>query len=133
MYDPRSPETRVELRILLDGGSQRSYVTERAVKALKLVPIGEQQLSIAAFGSARGGPQVCPIVSVGVVLKGYTNITIPLFVVPMICEPLASQAINLCVGQSPQLSGLELADWADQEAPLEVDLLVGADQYWNVE
>ena len=58
MYDPRSSETRVELRILLDGGSQRSYVTEGAVKALKLEPIGEQQLSIAAFGSARGGPQL---------------------------------------------------------------------------
>ena len=130
IYNPRTPDTRVELRMLLDGGSQRSYVTERAAKVLKLEPDGEQQLSIATFGSARGGPKVCPIVSVGVVLKGYSNLMMSLFVVPMICEPLVSQPIDAC--QDSQLAGLELADWADQESQLEVDILVGADQYWNI-
>ena len=38
----------------------------------------------------------------------------------------------MCLNQSPQLSGLELADWADQESQLEVDILVGADHYWNI-
>lgn len=38
----------------------------------------------------------------------------------------------MCVSQQPQLLGLELADWADQTSQLEVDILLGADQYWNV-
>ena len=71
--NPRNPETRLELRMLLDGGSQHSYMTERARRMLNLDPDGEQQLSIAAFGSARGGPKVCPIISVGVILKGYPS------------------------------------------------------------
>ena len=91
IYDPRSPGSRVELRILLDGGSQRSYITEQARGVLKVDTEGEQPLSIAAFGSTRGSPKVCPIVSVGVLLKGYPNMTVSLFVVPMICEPLIGQ------------------------------------------
>lgn len=126
------PDTCVELRMLLDGSSQRSYVTERAVKALNLQPSSEQQLSIAAFGSARCGPKVCPIVNIGIALKGYPSITVSLFVVPMICEPLVGQPIGTCVSQSPQFSGLELADWADCDSLLEVDVLVGADLYWSL-
>ena len=49
--------------------------------------------------------------------------------VPMICEPLVSQPIDVCISQSSQLAGLDLADWADQESQLEVDILVGAHQY----
>ena len=56
----------------------------------------------------------------------------PLFAVPMYCEPLVSQLINACITQSSQLAWLELTDWANQESQLEVDILVGADQYWNV-
>ena len=59
-YNPRSPDIRVELRMLLDGGSQRFYMTEQAAEALKLETDGEQQLSIAAFGSTRGDPRYVP-------------------------------------------------------------------------
>ena len=95
-------------------------------------PGGEQQLSIAAFGSTRGGPKVCPIVNVGILLKGYPNMTLSLFVVPMICEPLIGQPINVCINQNPHLTGLELADWAEQGSKLEVDVLIGSDYYWDL-
>ena len=63
-YNPLVPDLRMELRILLDGGSQRSYMTERARKILKIEHDGEQPLSSATFGFTRGGPKVCPLVSV---------------------------------------------------------------------
>ena len=99
---------------------------------LKLDPEGEQQLSIAAFGSARGGPKVCPVVNVGILLKGFPSMTLSLFVVPMICEPLIGQPISVCVNQIPHLTGLELADWAGQGSKLEVDVLIGSDYYWDL-
>ena len=110
-YNPRIPELHLELRILLDGGSQRSHITERARRRLKIDPRGEQQLSIAAFGSARGGPKVCSTVDVGILLKGYPGMNVSLFVVPMICEPLISQPIDVCINQNPHVASLELADW----------------------
>ena len=70
--------------LILTQGSIRIYMTE----VLKIDPEGEKQLSIAAFGSARGSSKVCPIVSVGMILKGNPSMTMSLFVVPMICEPL---------------------------------------------
>ncbi len=132
IYNPKFPEMRVELRMLLHGGSQRSYLTERARRRLNLTSVGEQKLSIAAFGSTRGGPQVCPIVNVGMLLKGYPSLTMPLLVVPRICEPLISQPISLCFKQNPQLAGFEFADWADSDDELEVDILIGADWYWEL-
>ena len=75
IYNPQAPGSRMELRILLDVGSQRSYMTERARRMLNIAPDGEQQLSVAAFGSARGTPKVCPIVNAGILLKRYPSIT----------------------------------------------------------
>ena len=95
--NPKTPDSPVELRILLDGGSQQSYMTERARRALKVDSErarralkvdskGEQQLSIAAFGCSRGDSKVCPIVNVKILLKGCPSIDVTLFVVPIICE-----------------------------------------------
>ena len=110
--------------MLLDGGSQHSYMTERARRMLNLDPDGEQQLSIATFCSARGGPKVCPIISVGVILKGYPSLNMSLFIVPTIFESLIGQPIDVCIEQNPHLSG------AVQGSKLELigaeDLVTGA-------
>ena len=66
---------------------------------------------------------VCSIVNVGILLSGYPSMTVSLFVVPMICEPLVGQPIDVCIDQNPHLTDLELADWADQGSSLEVDIL----------
>ena len=132
IYNPRNLKRCVKLRMLLDGGSQRSYMTERAVKKLNLTPDGEHQLSIAAFGTTRGSPQVCSIVSVGVTVKKYPNVMLSCFVVPLICEPLISQPVSLCTRQYPHFADLELADSAGPKSELAVDMLVGADHYWDL-
>ena len=50
----------------------------------------------------------------------------------MICEPLASQPIAFCQNNYEHLSGLDLADSSDGHSRLEVDILVGSDQYWDL-
>ena len=50
----------------------------------------------------------------------------------MICEPLASQTIAFCQNNYEHLSGLDLADSSDGHSRLEVDILVGSDQYWDL-
>ena len=101
----------------------------------------------------------------GLLLKGYSDLMIELFIVPMLCEPLISQPIDACLQQNPNLAGLQypnlaglqypnlaglqypnlaglqypnlaglqLADWADQESALDVDVLIGADYYWDLD
>ena len=52
-----------------------------------------------------------------------------LFVVPIICEPLAGQPISACV---ELLATLDLADISDGSSSLEVDVLIGSDYYWSL-
>ena len=93
VHNPSDPQRTLEVRLLLDGGSQRLYITDRVRKLLALEPSGEDRLSIAAFGSRQEKPKVCPIVNVGLRTRGYSHMHLSLFVVPMICEPLAIQPI----------------------------------------
>ena len=132
IHNPDLADTSLEVRLLFDGGSQRSYLSERARDLLNLKPCGEQSLSIATFGSSRRTKKVCPIVNVCLTLKGYPRITMTLYVVPTICEPLTEQPISDCVQAHPHLLGLDLADSSNPTSGLPVDLLVGADYYWKL-
>lgn len=132
IYNPANPQHSLEVRLLLDGGSQRSYITDRVRRLLALEPSGEHQLSIAAFGSRREKPKVCPIVNVGLVTREYSHLSLSLFVVPMICEPLTSQPISACIEENKDLASLDFADPADTSSGLEVDILIGSDYYWSL-
>ena len=132
VHNPSDPHRTMEVRLLLDGGSQRSYITDRVRKLLALEPSGEDRLSIAAFGSHREKPRVCSIVNVGLAMKGYPNMHLSLFVVPMICEPLAGQPISACIEENRHLASLDLADFSDGTSSLEVDILIGSDYYWSL-
>ena len=99
---------------------------------LQLKPTGEQTLSIATFGAAQERTQVCPIVTLGIGLKGYPNAFLSLRVVPTICEPISSQPITASAESHAHLFKLDLADSADGASCLPVDILVGCDYYWEL-
>lgn len=52
--NPHDPSLTLRLRIVMDSGSQRYYLTQRVRDTLALPASGKQHLSIAAFGSKRG-------------------------------------------------------------------------------
>ena len=132
IHDPDKPQVSLEVRLLLDSGSQKSYISERARGLLHLDTRGEQSLSIATFGSDRGSVKVCPIVSVGMHLKGYPSMSLSLYVVNTICEPLVGQPLTTCIEQHSHLLGLELADFSSSDSSLPVDVLIGSDYYWEL-
>ncbi len=55
-----------------------------------------------------------------------------LFTVSHICDPLMVQPVSLCVEVLDHLSSLDLADSSSDEDPLEVDVLIGSDYYWEL-
>ena len=69
--------------------------------------------------------KVCPIVNVGIGLKGYPSMSLSLYVVPTICEPLVAQPIAACIGQCQHLLGMQLADFTRVESSLPVHILIG--------
>ena len=50
---PDCPTETIKARMILDSGSQRSYVSVRLKDAIKLPVIGTEQLEIKTFGNAR--------------------------------------------------------------------------------
>lgn len=75
----------LDVHLLLDSGCQKSYISECARELLHLDAIGEQSLSIATFGYNSGSMKVCPIMNVGICLRGYPYVSLP-----MSCPPFVS-------------------------------------------
>ena len=132
VHRPSESNVSLEVRLVLDGGSQRSYVSQHVCDVLDLPVVGEQALSIATFSASEGSTKVCPIVSVGMCMRGYPSMLLSLYEVPTICEPLVGQPIAACVEQYPHLTGLELADSSSGGPSMSVDILIGSDYYWHL-
>ena len=132
IHNPTDSHSSLEVRLLLDSGSQKSYISERARGLLQLDAVGKQSLSIATFGSRKSNVKVCTIVDVAICLKGYPSMTLSLYVMPTICEPLVGQPIAACIEQHPHLAGLDLADFSSSELSLPIDVLIGSDYYWEL-
>ena len=58
--------------------------------------------------------------------------SLTLYVMPTICEPLSRQPLSLCVDKYPHLRGLELADSVKSESNMSIDVLIGSDHYWQL-
>ena len=130
--NPTALEKSCHVRIVFDCGSQRSYVTEQVARRLSLATEGEKSLTIMTFGSKREQTRVCKLVRLGLATKDGTLKPLRLFTVPMICEPIACQPISICCSDFDHLTGIDLADSSGGYGSLEVDILIGSDQYWGL-
>ena len=132
VFNPNAPQTSLRVRVILDSGSQWSYVTSQVKDQLNLESDGEQRMSIMTFGSSEGKSRNCERVKVGLNLKNGTTKQFSMFVVPLIFQPLTCQPVDLCKERFEHLAGLELADSSDGSSHMEVNMLVGSDQYWEL-
>lgn len=131
VFNPDDPQHSKRVRVVLDTGSQQSYITERLQAELALQTKGEQSMVIVTFGSRGEKSRMCEVVDVRMQLShgGMRDLTV--FVVPIICEALACQPITLCRDSYKHLAGLPLADPSNGLDALEVDILIGCDHYWS--
>ena len=77
------PTKTSRIQLILDSGSQRSYVTTRIKDALNLVPVTTEKLSIKTFGSTKETQQVCETV-LGIKTKNHSSEQFPVLVVTTI-------------------------------------------------
>ena len=132
VFNPVQPQMSQRVRFVLDTGSQHSYVTEEVRRNLALPSEGRQTMRIVTFGSQEEQLQACELVKLCVSLKGGCTQSLSLFSVPHICEPLMCQPLSFCPSRFEHLSGLDLADPTNGSSSLQVDVLIGSDQYWEL-
>ena len=128
--NPQDSSCSMKVGIVFDGGSQKSYLTQRVKTNLNLPVDRKKSLSIAACGSRKGRPRECEVVHLAIRTKCGDSQLLELFVVPHICDPVMTQTTVACVKMYSHLSQLDLADLNQDEAT-QVDLLIGSDFYWE--
>ena len=128
---PNLSSPTVRTRIILDTGSQRSYVTQRLKEKLSLHLERVETLLIKTFGSTEEQPQYRDVVKLVLTTRDGPDLELEFVVVPLICETLSGQQISRAVELYPHLFGLEMADIFEDDN-MDVNILIGLDHYWRV-
>lgn len=118
----RARDRSVPCRILLDSGSQRSYVTAALAKQLQLVPDKEDQLTIYTFGSDKPKEVSSPSAEITIVTKRGIETKLQVNIVPHITDRIPVIKID-----SPSID--IMAD--DDSTGESIDLLIGNDLYFS--
>ena len=132
VFNPLVPRQSRHARIVLDSGSQQSFVTECLARELDLLPGKGQTMSVATFGSKGRRARSCRRVCVDIQQRDGQHTRLELLTVPFICEPISYQPVALCQDKFDHLANLDLANHTDGSSCLQVDILVGSDQYWTL-
>eukprot|EP00731_Ephydatia_muelleri_P025526 Em0017g609a len=132
VFNPDLPSRTLRVRIVMNTGSQRSYITEGERNQLRIDAAGQQNMTIMTFGATQGGEHVCEYVKVGLKLRNGQTQLLTLFSVPIICGPLIPHHLVKYREAYPHLEGLEFADDPGNVQQLHVDILIGSDYYWDL-
>ena len=120
----------MSVKILLDSGSQKTYISERVVQTLNLKAISSQKMKIKTFGNK--SEKAVSLKEYSLCIKSFTGVNLYLkaFAVPLICTPLSGQNIDAARENYPFLKELDLADKGAGEC--KIDVLIGSDYYWEI-
>ena len=114
----------ITVRILFDGGSQRSYITDNVSGKLGLKSANTETLHLNAFGKITHRKQRCEVVSLPIWTNDDEYVRALKF--PMICSPLTERAH---LQDHLHLQELELVDSA--QSLNSIDILSSSDHYWD--
>ncbi|XP_074623953.1 uncharacterized protein LOC141881889 [Acropora palmata] len=126
------PREKHFVRIILDSGSHSTYITQQLKETLGLKPFARERLCIKTFGSDYDNLKSVDVVNL--CPKNVDNdviMTITAHVVPMICSPLNYEAVQFAKNNHDHLKDIVLSE-CNPDENLVVDILVAADQYWNI-
>ena len=133
MTAPRNFETEMALRVLIDGGSQRTYISKDLRNKLRLPTFKAEQLVINTFGTNESEIKQYDLVKFVMKSKDKTfEIETNALVQETICSPLRGQEVKFAAKEHyAHLFDIDLAD----ESPgsqVEINILIGADVMWKI-
>ena len=124
----------VEVKVMFDSCSDRSYITTAACKRLKL-RYHKENLNVSGFGGTSEGAKSYNIRHA--ILQAIPSefcgdsVAVKLVETEKICPPISWEAIPADVLNAPFLKGLTLAEDYSNSSCDEIDVLVGLDYYWD--
>ena len=118
------------VRVLLDSGSQRTFVTVRMARELGCTVLHKEPLSVGTFGQRALKVEMREVVWLNLKpLRGSSVVSVDAYVVPEISF-IRNRHLEVVKENYAHLKGLWLSDVCMSNEELEVDVLVGADYLW---
>ena len=118
---------RVPIRLVLDSGSQNTYLCNRVAEQLEIQSSDEHTISVNSFMDSNRVLKTKKVDFLLSSLTGETVTPVSALLTPSICSPISS--VN--VASFPHLQNLQLADPFDRNISPTIDMLVGCDFFWN--
>ncbi|XP_053382198.1 uncharacterized protein LOC128549498 [Mercenaria mercenaria] len=134
LTEVKNPETldTMQVRILFDSGSHRSYISESLAKKMNLKTDGEHDIHVATFGNKDTRRITTKYTKLNVKLKNGTEMQITTDVVPLISGELQRRPIKDLESEKVQdiVNSVQLADTLPtQNEKNTIDVLIGNDYY----
>ena len=132
---PISPKHFVLCRLLLDSGSQRTYVTNSLRRRLNLPTVRTEKTIIQTFSGINAEPKVVDVVQLKIRSRLKSSdlcVYLEALCVPDICSPLRNQNIEVVTDNYEHLKQLNLADFVENNKDMGIDLLIGLDFYYSI-
>lgn len=125
----------VKTRLLMDCGSQRTYVSQELADKLGLKPTKVEELNVVTFGSSESRVVKTYLTTLSLKLNNGELLTINANIVPVISGDLQRRTIDGATLRSMDhlIKSLDLADTLPTKSePSKVDLLIGSDYYLDL-
>jgi len=120
--------------LLIDDGSQITFITARLVKLLRLYPIRRVSLLLSGFKGISASsmePSYYDVVHFWLQGLNGERLLIQAVVLDSIVEPLEDPH-RAILSTLPHLQNLQLAHPTSTDDHFSVDILIGADSYWSI-
>lgn len=123
------PTTRRQARILVDTGSQKTFITQDLRKKLQVKPIQNGTLDIATFGTTKSTTKTYEVVTF--ILNAVNeDIRIMALFTPIICTPLSNNVQLTEI--PPEFKTLNIADSVEEKNDHNIDIVIENDHYAQV-
>ena len=135
----RSPTSKngqsVRVRVLLDGGAQRTFITRSLAEDLSLPLQTGEQLSVATFGTSDPTITSSATCEFSLILKDGTSFPISGNVLPKLTHPIRRGAVpakDMAVLRSMSPSCFADSIPTEPDSEIGIDILIGADYLWSL-
>ncbi len=120
-----------KVSLVLDSGSEKTYITESLAKKLNLPRLGKEYIDIFHFGSRKPIPTSTDRTELQIKLANGQMLFISANIVPDISGSMRKAAIPKSVQR--RLKGYNLADIPSESgSSIDIDILIGMDLYWQL-
>ena len=124
-------KSKIKVRLLLDSGSQRTYVSKALTTKLELKSTGTEEIHLSTFGRQSTQAHESDVYELALSpTSSNEQFIIRAIGMNHICNPITGQDIIWTIEHHKHLHNLKLAD--SGSGTLDIDILVGNDHYWDI-